>query len=78
MDEKKTLIVAFLGRCNRYADDKLDEYRRRLAEASGFDALTLQDKIGHWTAYRAFNEFTIGELRTDALDHWFAEAGKQP
>ncbi len=78
MDEKKALIVDFLCRCNRYADGKLDEYRRRLAAASGFDALTLQDKIGHWAAYRAVNEFTIAELRTDALDHGLAEAGKEP
>jgi len=75
MDEKKAVIVEFLGRCNRYADGKLEEYRGRLAAASGFDALALQDKIGHWTAYRTFNEFTIGELRTDALDDWFGEAG---
>lgn len=77
MDEKKALIVEFLGRCNRYADGKLEDYRRRLAGASGFAALALQDEIGHWTAYRAFNEYTIGELESDALDHWFAEAGKR-
>jgi hypothetical protein len=42
-----------------------------LASATGFDALDIQDKIGHWTAYRTFNEYTIEELKTRELDDWF-------
>jgi hypothetical protein len=34
-------------------------------------ALGIQDKIGHWTAYRTFNEHTLGELATPRLDDWF-------
>ena len=44
---------------------------RQLAHASGREALALQDKIGHWTAYRTFNEHTLGELATRELDEWF-------
>lgn len=75
VNEKKTLVAEFLSRCNRYADDKLAEYRAALDGASGSRALELQDKIGHWTAYRAFNEHTIAELRSAKLDEWFAESG---
>ena len=39
--------------------------------ASGMTALGIQDKIGHWTAYRAFNEHTLSELATARLDDWF-------
>lgn len=73
LEQKKACIVAFLGRCNEYADAKLAGYRERMAEAAGWQALELQDKIGHWTAYRAFNEYTIEELASGELDGWFAE-----
>jgi hypothetical protein len=73
LNEKKALIAEFLARCNRYADDKLTEYRAALDDASGRSALDLQDKIGHWTAYRTFNEHTLDELKTTRLDEWFAE-----
>ena len=68
--EKKSVVVKFIAKCNEYADGKLVEYRRQLATASGRDALAIQDKIGHWTAYRAFNEHTLGELATRKLDVW--------
>ena len=32
----------------------------------------MQDKIGHWTAYRAFNEHALDELARGELDDWFA------
>ena len=68
--EKKAVVVQFLTKCNDYADGKLVDYQRRLVDASGIDALVLQDKIGHWTAYRTFNEHTLGELATTKLDAW--------
>jgi hypothetical protein len=46
-----------------------------LAAAAGSDRLTLQDKVGHWTAYRTFNEYTLRELAADTLDDWFEDAG---
>jgi hypothetical protein len=68
--EKKAAVVQFIVKCNDYASAKLVEYRRQLDAASGLDALAIQDKIGHWTAYRAFNEHTLAELATPKLDAW--------
>lgn len=70
LSEKKALIGNFIGRCNRYADEKLARYRDELQHATGPAALAIQDKIGHWTAYRTFNEYTLGELEGETLDHW--------
>jgi hypothetical protein len=75
LQEKKTLIADFLEKCNRYADTKLAQYHRDLAAAAGNDRLMLQDKVGHWTAYRTFNEYTLRELAADTLDDWFEDAG---
>ena len=75
---KKTIVADFLARCNRYADGQLQKYREQLSGASGAtgatgaEALAIQDKIGHWTAYRAFNEHALGELAGRELDDWFA------
>jgi len=71
LDEKKALVGAFLARCNAYADRQLAQYRGELERAVGTRALELADKIGHWTAYRTFNEHAIGELATTRLDDWF-------
>lgn len=74
LSERKRLVTGFLRRCNRYADDKLDGYRERLRAAKGFEALEIEDKISHWTAYRTFNEYTIEELEgTDRLDAWLQD-----
>jgi hypothetical protein len=75
LEEKKRVVADFLMRCNRYAEVKLAEYRTELGSASGRRALDLQDKIGHWTAYRTFNERTLAELESTTLDEWFAESG---
>jgi hypothetical protein len=75
LDEKKRVIADFLTRCNRYADGKLAQYRAELASASGRRVLELQDRIGHWTAYRTFNEHTMTELESTTLDEWFSEPG---
>jgi hypothetical protein len=69
--EKQAVVEQFLAKCNDYASSKLAEYRRELDAASGRDALALQDKIGHWTAYRTFNEHALAELSARKLDAWF-------
>jgi hypothetical protein len=68
---KKAVVADFLARCNRYADGQLDKYRAQLAAASAAEALAVQDKIGHWTAYRAFNAHALTELTHGELDDWF-------
>lgn len=70
--EKKNVVADFLRKCNRYADAELAKYRGKLETATGRDALALQDKIVHWTAYRTFNEHALGELAGNDLDEWFA------
>jgi hypothetical protein len=68
---KKAVVAEFLARCNAYADGQLHKYREQLAATPASEALALQDKIGHWTAYRAFNEHALAELTRGELDHWF-------
>ena len=70
--DKKAVVADFLHRCNRYADGQLAKYRAALSDASAAEALAIQDKIGHWTAYRAFNEHALGEIERGELDDWFA------
>ena len=69
---KKTVVVEFLAKCNRYADGRIEHYRAQLDGASTSEAVAIQDKIGHWTAYRAFNEHAVGEIDRGELDDWFA------
>ena len=68
---KKAVVADFLARCNAYADAQLRKYREQLAAAPADDALAVQDKIGHWTAYRAFNEHALAELEREARDDGF-------
>ena len=68
---KKAVVADFLARCNRYAEGQLHKYREQLAAAPAGEALAVQDKIGHWTAYRAFNEHALHELARGDLDDWF-------
>ena len=72
LQEKKALIAQFLGKCNEYAERQLERYRGELKGADEWRALELQDKIGHWTAYRAFNSYTLQELTGTELDDWLA------
>lgn len=69
---KKAVVADFLARCNRYADAQLQRYREQLAAGSTGETLAVQDKIGHWTAYRAFNEHALAEIARGELDDWFA------
>jgi hypothetical protein len=70
--DKKAVVTDFLKRCNRYAEGQLAKYRQDLVAADAAMALTIQDKIGHWTAYRAFNEHALDEIGRGELDDWFA------
>lgn len=70
--DKKTVVTDFLARCNAYAEGQLAKYRVQLEGAAPAEALVLQDKIGHWTAYRAFNEHALREIAAGELDDWFA------
>jgi hypothetical protein len=73
IEEKKRIVIDFLGRCNAYADDMLAKYRRQLNEARREDVLAIEDKIAHWTAYRAFNDVAIADVSRGELDNWFPD-----
>jgi hypothetical protein len=68
---KKAVVADFLARCNAYAEAQLQKYRAQLQAAQPAEAVIVQDKIGHWTAYRAFNEHALAELARGELDDWF-------
>lgn len=76
IEQKKKVITDFLLKCNEYSDAMILKYQARLAGANANDALALQDHISHWSAYRAFNEYTIEELKTDEIDDWFDQIGE--
>ncbi len=71
--EKKRIVARFVRQCNDYADAEIARYRAALDAADARAARALQDKISHWTAYRAFNEHTLGELAGNELDSWFED-----
>ncbi len=69
-NEKKRIVEDFLERCNAYAADMIAKYGKA-ESADAMQELARQDKISHWTAYRAFNEHAIMELGGTELDGWF-------
>ena len=69
--EKKKIISDFIRQCNDYADGQVRKYQGRLAQAGPMDALEIETKIYNWKVYKAFNVYTIEELKTDELDSWF-------
>ena len=70
--EKKKIISDFIRQCNDYADGQVRKYQARLEQAGVMDALEIETKIYNWKVYKAFNIYTIEELKTDELDSWFA------
>ena len=69
--EKKKIISDFIRQCNDYADGQLRKYQARLEQASAIETLDIESKIYNWKVYKAFNAYTIDELKTDELDNWF-------
>ena len=69
--EKKKIISDFIRQCNDYADGQIRKYQARLDSVEDMEALELETKIYHWKVYQTFNVYTIEELKTDELDHWF-------
>ena len=69
--EKKKIISDFIRQCNDYADGQIRKYQARLEQADAMEALDVEAKIYHWKVYRAFNVYSIEELKTGELDSWF-------
>ena len=71
VSEKKKIISEFIRQCNDYADGQIRKYQGRLEQAGDMDALEIEAKIYNWKVYKAFNVYTIEELKTGELDSWF-------
>ena len=80
VSEKKKIVSEFIRQCNDYADGQIRKYQTRLQQAGGMDALETEAKLYHWKVYKSFNAYTIAELETSELDHWFdgREQGSEP
>jgi hypothetical protein len=74
IDHSRAVIIEFLQRCNRYAEDKLAAYGARMTPNTEPD---LALKILQWSSYRAFNSPAIGELERGELDDWLAPPSRE-
>lgn len=73
-DKRKSIVTAFLRRCNDYADRELARYLEQLGSTTDAAiALSIQDKLVHWSAYKAFNDVALTEITHGQLDEWFVE-----
>jgi len=70
LEDKKSIIIDFLNKCNLYSDQKLLDYDRRLVKAGDVDCAELRQKKHDWASYRDFNVHAIVELKGDELDDW--------
>ena len=73
LGEKKQIICDFLQRANAYGDTKLAEYQAELNRAGTTNVLALVKKLEQWRSYQVFNDYALGELKTDRLDDWFKD-----
>ena len=64
IEERRNLLVSFLRRCVRYANDYIDRKKER-----GED----EEEISKWSAYRDFTDHAIMEVSRGDLDSWLEE-----
>ena len=64
IEERRKLVVSFLRRCVRYANDSIDRKKER-----GED----EEEISKWSAYRDFTDHAIMEVSRGDLDSWLEE-----
>ena len=64
IEERRKLVVSFLRRCVRYANDSIDRKKER-----GED----EEEIFKWSAYRDFTDHAIMEVSRGDLDSWLEE-----
>jgi len=70
LEDKKSIIIDFLNKCNLYSDQKLLDYEKRLIRAGEIECAELVQKKHDWASYRHFNAHAITELKGDELDDW--------
>lgn len=63
MTDERSIVAAFLQRCNAYAKASIERKQER-----GED-----DEIPRWQAYIEFNEHALEEIANGTLDRWFTQ-----
>ena len=71
LNEKKSIIIDFLVKCNTYSEQMLRQYEQHLTSKSKTEHAAIEQKIHDWKSYRKFNDYAINELKGTELDHWF-------
>ena len=64
IEERRNLVVSFLRRCVRYANDSIDRKTKRGDQ---------EEEISRWLAYRDFTEHAVMEVSRGDLDSWLEE-----
>lgn len=67
MTDERTVVAAFLKKCNTYALASIERKRER------GDV----DEIPKWESYVEFNEHTLEEIANGTLDRWFTDEPEQ-
>ena len=66
MSDERSIVAAFLKRCNRYAEDSIERKRARGD----------LEEIPRWEAYIDFNNHALEEIANGTLDKWFTETSE--
>ena len=64
LEEKRSIVAAFLLRCVNYANDSIDRKMERGDE---------EGEISKWVAYRDFTKHAVMEVKSGVLDSWLEE-----
>ena len=64
IEERRKLVVSFLKKCVKYANDSIDRKTERGVE---------EEEISRWSAYRDFTEHAVMEVSRGDLDSWLEE-----
>ena len=63
IEERRNLVVSFLRRCVRYANDSIDRKTKRGDQ---------EEEISRWSAYRDFTEHAVMEVSRGELASLFS------
>ncbi|MFL2973237.1 MAG: hypothetical protein ACJZ4Q_06115 [Candidatus Thalassarchaeaceae archaeon] len=64
IEERRNLVVSFLKKCVKYANDSIDRKTERGVK---------EEEISRWSAYRDFTEHAVMEVSRGDLDSWLEE-----
>ncbi|RJU87867.1 MAG: hypothetical protein DWB89_00780 [Candidatus Poseidoniales archaeon] len=64
IEQRRNLVVSFLKKCVKYANDSIDRKTERGVE---------EEEISRWSAYRDFTEHAVMEVSRGDLDSWLEE-----